>query len=131
MRAAYYTFTILLAADVALSGVLCLGLVEPIVSTFGRLGLPLALAQLLGVCKLLGAIALFVPPRPTLREWVYAGLVYEFAGATCLHVAAGDTAGNIAGPVVALVLTLVSYALAHRMGQVQPQPPSSLDVVTS
>ncbi len=52
-------------------------------------GIPLTSLLILGVWKLLGAIALVVPRFPRLKEWTYAGVVFNFTGAIASHLAAG------------------------------------------
>ena len=42
---------------------------EPVVEVMERLGYPVYLLRILGVWKLLGAIALLVPRFPRLKEW--------------------------------------------------------------
>ncbi|MCA9661411.1 MAG: DoxX family protein [Myxococcales bacterium] len=113
-KAPYLLVTALFAAAVGLSGVASLAQLDPIPATFARLGLPLSLAVALGACKLAGAIALFVPGRPRLREWAYAGLTFDLAGAVLLHLAAGDGLAETQAPALLTVLGLVSYALYRR-----------------
>lgn len=45
------------------------------------LGYPLYFIYIIGVCKMLGAVAIVVPGFPRLKEWAYAGLVFNMAGA--------------------------------------------------
>ena len=46
-----------------------------------HLGYPLYFTPFLGVAKLLGVIALFVPGFPKIREWAYAGFTFDLIGA--------------------------------------------------
>lgn len=96
---------------VGFSGLACVALAGPIRETFARLGLPLALAVLVGVWKLLGAAALWLPGRPRLREWAFAGFVFLLSGAVVLHLAAGDSLAQSAGPMMLLALCAVVYRL--------------------
>ena len=45
------------------------------------LGYPLYFVYIIGVCKMLGAVAIVVPRFPRLKEWAYAGLVFNMTGA--------------------------------------------------
>ncbi len=84
----------------------------PIVAAFHHLGYPDYFRVLLGIAKVLGAIALVLPFVPSvLREWAYAGFVITLVSAAISHVASGDAVGQIVGPLVALVLVLASYQL--------------------
>ena len=55
---------------------------------------------ILGVWKLLGAVALVIPRYPRLKEWAYAGVVFNLTGALASHVASGDIE---VGPMTYLV----------------------------
>lgn len=45
------------------------------------LGYPLYFVYITGICKMLGALAIVVPRFPRLKEWAYAGLIFNMAGA--------------------------------------------------
>jgi hypothetical protein len=78
------------------------------------LGYPLYFLKLLGVAKILGAVALVGPHVRVLREWAYAGFVLELVAAVASHAAMGDAA-HVPLPVVMLGVLLVSYALRRRI----------------
>ena len=46
-----------------------------------RLGYPLYFLVILGIGKLLGAVALVIPRIPRLKEWAYAGVPFDLTGA--------------------------------------------------
>lgn len=76
---------------------------------FAHLGYPAYLMIILGVWKLLGVIAVLVPKYPLIKEWAYAGFFFTMSGAVFSHFAAGDGAKEYFGPVLLLVLTVVSW----------------------
>lgn len=76
---------------------------------FAHLGYPNYLLIILGVWKLLGVIAVLVPKFPLLKEWAYAGFFFAMSGAVFSHLAAGDPAIELFGPVLLIVLTVVSW----------------------
>lgn len=86
-----------------------LDIVEP-------LGIPTFILTLLGIWKLGGVVGLWIPNMPRLREWVYAGFVFDLTGAAWWHGAAGDTAG-IAPPLVLVTLLLAGYVLRHKTAE--------------
>jgi hypothetical protein len=45
------------------------------------LGLPEYLLVFTGAIKLVGLVALYIPHRPQLRQWVYAGFTFDLIGA--------------------------------------------------
>src|SRR2546430_12897731 len=75
------------------------------------LGYPLYFLTILGVWKLLGAIALLVPRFPRLKEWAYAGTFFEMTGAIASGVVRGEEASNLIWALIVAVLTLASWAL--------------------
>lgn len=78
------------------------------------LGYPLYFLKLLGSAKILGSVALVGPRVGVLREWAYAGFVFDLVAAVASHVATKDAA-HIPLPLVVLVLVLASYALRRRV----------------
>jgi uncharacterized membrane protein YphA (DoxX/SURF4 family) len=84
---------------------------DPIVLVLAQLGYPVYLLTILGVWKLLGAIALLVPRFPRLKEWAYAGTFFVYVGATASWVARGGGMGDLIGPLILAALTFASWAL--------------------
>jgi uncharacterized membrane protein len=68
----------------------------------GHLGFPDYFWLILGFLKILGGIAILVPRSPLLKEWAYAGIVFNMAGASAARIFVGDTAGHIIAPLVIL-----------------------------
>jgi uncharacterized membrane protein YphA (DoxX/SURF4 family) len=75
------------------------------------LGYPAYLVTMLGVCKILGVVAVLVPRFPLLKEWAYAGFFFNMSGAIFSHVFHGSAATELFGPTLLLVLTAVSWYL--------------------
>jgi uncharacterized membrane protein YphA (DoxX/SURF4 family) len=74
-----------------------------------ELGYPSYFLVFMGLWKAPGAVVLLLPRLPRLKEWVYAGLVFTYTGATFSHLA---VEGSIHwDPIIFTVLTLVSWAL--------------------
>jgi len=69
------------------------------------------LLTILGVWKLLGAAVLLAPRFARLKEWAYAGTLFELTGAAASHAARGDKVGDIMVPLVLAALALASWAL--------------------
>jgi len=82
-------------------------------------------ATLLGVWKLLGAAAIAAPGLPRLKEWAYAGVLFDLSGAAFSHASSGDPAAKVAVPLVLLGLAAVSWAFrpaSRRLGELVPGP---------
>lgn len=72
------------------------------------MGYPQQLRIILGIAKLLGAVALVAPGLVKLKEWAYAGFTFAWISACVAHYLAKD--GPVAFmPLVLLLLLVVSY----------------------
>lgn len=105
----YWIATIWLALGMVSTGIVQLIKMEEEVNNFTTLGYPTYLMTIVGVWKLLGVIALFIPGFPLLKEWAYAGFFFVMSGAIISHVAVGHGGAAIFGPTLLLVLTVTSW----------------------
>jgi DoxX-like family len=119
-RIAYWLTTTLVAAELALGGVWDVLRILYVRSVIEHLGYPSYFLVIIGAWKVPGALALVVPRFPWLKEWAYAGLVFNYTGAAASHLAVGDGASTLIAPVVFMGLTLASWAL---------RPPSRMALV--
>ena len=77
-----------------------------------RLGYPSYFLIILGIWKLLGAVALAIPRFPRLKEWAYAGVLFDLTGAVASLWASGLVdMGTVAYPIVMAVVAVASWAL--------------------
>ena len=74
------------------------------------LGYPVYVLAIIGILKIPGAIAIVVPGFLRLKEWAYAGIIFEFAGAVASHAACGKW-GDLIAPLSLLCLAIASWAL--------------------
>jgi uncharacterized membrane protein YphA (DoxX/SURF4 family) len=132
----YWVTTIFVALELLAGGVTdlvhgreLLFVGDPVVDVLAHLGYPAYLLTILGVWKLLGAIALLTPRFPRLKEWAYAGTFFEMTGAAASHVARGDDAGTIISLLAFAVLALASWALrpqSRTLGVLFPEKPRKM-----
>ena len=108
---AYWITTALLAFAFAAGGLFDMGGSPEVVAGMAHLGYPAYFAILLGAWKVLGALAIVVPGMPRLKEWAYAGMVFDLTGAVVSHVAVGDAVAQLVAPVVLLGVVAASWAL--------------------
>ena len=108
-RIIYWVATLWLSLGMVSTGVVQLMRMEEEASLFARLGYPAYLLTLLGVWKLLGVVTVLIPRFPLLKEWAYAGFFFAMSGAVISHLAMGDEAKELFGPVLLIVLTVVSW----------------------
>lgn len=115
----YWSFTGLVALAFLLSSFMYLGKNPQLVENFKKAGFPDFFITILGLAKLLGALALVNPWFPKLKEWAYAGFVFVLIGAIWTHIA---TSTPFVAPVLFLVLVLASYFFfrkINRAGEVE------------
>ena len=108
---AYWVTTGLAAAELAVDGVWDILQLPYVRAVIDHLGYPRYFLVILGVWKVLGAVALVVPRFPRLKEWAYAGAVFNYTGAIASHLTVGDGALAVAYPVIQLGLVAASWAL--------------------
>lgn len=105
----YWIATVWLSLGMGVTGMVQLLHVPEETVIMTRLGYLPYFMTLLGVWKLLGVIAVLVPRFPLLKEWAYAGFFFTATGAAISHLAMGDEAKELFGPLLLLVLTIVSW----------------------
>jgi hypothetical protein len=89
------------------------------------LGYPLYFFAILGVWKVLGAIAILVPRYPRVKEWAYAGIFFDLTGAAASWAAAGSYGAHgfhIFAPLILAGVTVASWALRPASRVAGPLP---------
>ena len=74
-----------------------------------HMGYPLYIFKFLAVAKILGVVALLIPGYSRLKEWAYAGFFFAMSGAVFSHFALQDGAKEFFGPLLLIILTVVSW----------------------
>jgi uncharacterized membrane protein YphA (DoxX/SURF4 family) len=110
----YWIITGIFAAFMLMSGFFDAISAPQALQVFKDLQLPAYLSPFLGIAKLLGGIAILVPGFPRIKEWAYAGLLFDLLGATYCSVASGYPASQAAFMVIPLAFLFTSYTLYHR-----------------
>lgn len=108
---AYWTSTTLLALALLSGGVADAIQVPQALAGVVHLGYPPYFATILGVWKVLGAIALLVPRFPRLKEWAYAGVFFEMTSAAISHAVNHDASWHVAVTLGFAAIAMVSWAL--------------------
>jgi uncharacterized membrane protein YphA (DoxX/SURF4 family) len=122
---AYWIFTILVAFPIGSGGVVQAMQVKANVEGMHALGYPAYFVTILGVWKILGAIAILVPGLPRLKEWAYAGIFFDLTGAALSWAAVGGSGEvfHIISPLVIAGFTVASWALrppSRKLGDLLP-----------
>jgi uncharacterized membrane protein YphA (DoxX/SURF4 family) len=117
---AYWVTTALVVFELALGGVWDVLRVPQVRGLIERLGYPPYSLVILGIWKLLGAVALVIPRFPRLKEWAYAGVLFDLTGAVASLFASGlIDVGTMAYPIVMTGVAVASWALrpsSRRLG---------------
>ena len=108
---AYWVTTGIIALLIGSGGIMQVMRTHDSVEGIVKLGYPVYVVVLLGVWKIAGAATILAPRLPRLKEWAYAGIVFDLTGAAVSHAASGSSAGNVVGPLVFTALALASWAL--------------------
>ena len=87
-----------------------------------KLGFPEYFVSFIGIAKILGAIAILIPGFPRIKEWAYAGLFFDLAGATFASIAAFGFNYGTASMFIFVAFCLASYFLYHKLMKETNQP---------
>lgn len=111
----YWIFTALLAALMLFSGITGILLTpESIDLITTHLGYPTYFIQLIGLAKVLGAVAILIPGFPTIKEWAYAGFTFDLIGAIYSSIAVGDSASSWMPMFIFILILAGSYVFYHK-----------------
>ena len=105
----YWVATIWLALGMTSTGIVQFLKIKEEVDLMTRLGYPIYFLTLLGIWKMLGVVTVLIPKFPLLKEWAYAGFFFAMSGAVFSHLASGSDAKEYFGPILLIVLTVVSW----------------------
>jgi len=105
----YWIATLWLGLGMTATGIVQLIKNKEEVEMINHLGYPIYFLTLLGIWKILGVIAVLLPKFTLLKEWAYAGFFFAMSGAVFSHLASGDPAITLFGPLLLLILTVISW----------------------
>lgn len=101
--------TALMAAFMLMSAIPDVTRSEIAVTAFTHLGYPIYLLPFIGIAKIAGVAAVLLASSRRVKEWAYAGLVFDLTGALYSHISVGDPAGVWMFAVIGLMLVTGSY----------------------
>jgi DoxX-like protein len=110
----YWILTGLAGAFMLLSSIPDILRVSAAIDIFTHLGFPPYLLPFIGFAKFLGVLVILLPMFKTLKEWAYAGLMFDLIGAFYSHLSVGDRPKDWIFAVVGVFLVLSSYAVYRR-----------------
>lgn len=107
----YWIVSALMASFMVMSAIPDVTRSEVAVTAFTHLGYPVYLLRFIGIAKIAGVAAVLLSSSRRVREWAYAGLVFDLTGALYSHLSVGDPAGVWMFAVIGLILVSGSYFL--------------------
>lgn len=110
----YWIFTSLFAFVMLGSAIPDILVAPEAVQGFKEIGYPAYLIPFLGWAKLLGVTAILIPGYPRVREWAYAGLIFDLSGAIYSVQSSGKPAGLWMPMLVIPLVGALSYFYYHR-----------------
>jgi hypothetical protein len=108
---AYWGSTALSAGLFAAPGAALLARAPPLMHDMAHLGYPDYVLPLLGAWKIFGALVILAPRLARLKEWAYAGMVFDATGAAVSRAVLGDGPFAVALPLLISGVVLASWAL--------------------
>ncbi len=106
----YWIVSVWLALGMTSTGIVQLvRMKEEVEKTSLNLGYPEYFLTILGIWKILGVISVLIPGYSLLKEWAYAGFFFVTTGAIISHLVMGSGAVDFIGPILLLLLTIVSW----------------------
>lgn len=84
------------------------------VAGFKEMGYPAYLLPFLGIAKILGVIAILIPGYPRIKEWAYAGLIFDLLGATYSVASIGKSLAECSPMLVIILIGAGSYIYYHK-----------------
>ena len=88
---------------------------EMVKGMFESLHFPTYLIYPMGVAKTLGIIAIWTNKSKLLKEWAYAGFMFNLLLGISAHINVSD--GEFIGAAVALILVVISYIYDRKISE--------------
>lgn len=116
LKTVYWAVTIFLALLLLMDGVSGMMRVQDGQDAMHLLGYPEYIMSILGMAKLLAALAILQNKFRTLKEWAFAGLVFTCLGASASWAFVGNL-GFVFPPLIMAAMVLSAYFLWKKVRQ--------------
>ncbi len=111
----YWVFTVLFSAAMIFTAVPDVLLSADAVTFMkDHLGFPNYFTFFIGVAKILGSLVILIPGLKTLKEWAYAGLVFDLAGAIYSVISVDGFQPQMLIMLIWVVLFVLSYVFYRK-----------------
>ena len=119
IRIFYWITTGLLALLMAFSAISSLVSTGPALEFFKGLNMPAYLISFISIAKILGVVGILIPGYPRIKEWAYAGLIFDLIGAWWCNFSSGKTTAEWFPIIIFIGVAFASYFLYHKKTAVQ------------
>jgi DoxX-like family len=113
-KIAYWVVTALFLLLMLFSSLSSLFSRQQAVAFFSSISLPAYLIPFLSVAKILGVMAILIPGIPRIKEWAYAGLMFDLIGAAWCTYSVSKSFADWAPMLLFIALGFASYFLYHK-----------------
>jgi hypothetical protein len=118
-KIAYWIFTSLFALLMLGSAIPdVLSSPEAVKGMHEGLGYPLYFIPFIGAAKILGAAAILIPGYSRIKEWAYAGLLFDLSGATYSIIASGQPAASWIFMALPLGVGICAYIFYRKKAKI-------------
>lgn len=107
----YWISLVLFSLAMGFGGVADLMKNPEIMESLKKLGYPEYLAMILGFWKVCGVIVILLPGLGLVKEWAYAGFLFDLTGAAASHAMVQDEFAKIVMPLIILMIGGCSWTL--------------------
>jgi hypothetical protein len=114
IRIFYWITTGLLVLLMAFSSISSLINSAQAVEFFKSINMPVYLISFLSVAKLLGVLGILIPGYPRIKEWAYAGLIFDLIGALWCNYSSSKSTGDWFPMIIFIGIAFASYFLYHK-----------------
>lgn len=111
----FWTINILFAGFMLMSSVPDVLLTPEAKDFMSKLGYPDYFTQFIGVMKILGIIAILIPGFRKIKEWAYAGLFFDLAGAIYSILFAMGLSPGIFVMLLPILFLFASYYYSQKL----------------
>ncbi len=114
----YWIFTFLFIAFTLLTSISQVISAKSSVEVMNILKFPLYILPFLGLAKFFGVIAIVLPYFPKIKEWAYAGIMFDYLGATYAMIAAGGRIDKWGFMIIPILLWCLSYFYNTKLSKI-------------
>lgn len=119
IKAIYWVLLIIFCLSMVADGLGGIMMAKEGVAALQHLGYPVYIMPLFGVLKLLGVAALLQTKYTRIKEWVFAGVAFNFIGAIHAHLAVNDPVSMTMQPLIALIIMAVVYLFWNKYEKIK------------